>query len=174
MIELLILYSLYKKVLTMYGISKEINSVFSVLTTPSYGTIKPALNRLENASCIKTQKTMSSGGRPSTFYSITKEGVKELRTLLLKPLSQNPLQFLSDARIKLSCVSFLEGSDAHDVFVDIKSNALLHKLNAEKILSDEYTPLTFQQRIVLDNAVCEYKNFVSLVEGLEKSNASDR
>ena len=117
---------------------------------------------------------MSDGGKLSVYYSITKEGLKELKNLLLKPLSQNALQFISDSRIKLSCVSFLDKADAEEVFLDIKSNALLHKVNAEKILSDEYTPLTFQQRIVLDNAVCEYKNFISLVEGLEKSNAGNR
>ena len=174
MIEIMILYILLKHDLTMYAIHKRIQENFLAFTSPSFGAVKPALVRLEKQGCISSSKIMSDGGKLSVYYSITKEGVKELRTLLLKPLSQNPLQFLSDARIKLSCVSFLEGSDAHDVFVDIKSNALLHKLNAEKILSDEYTPLTFQQRIVLDNAVCEYKNFVSLVEGLEKSNASDR
>ena len=174
MIEIMILYILLKHDLTMYAIHKRIQENFLAFTSPSFGAVKPALVRLEKQGCISSSKIMSDGGKLSVYYSITKEGVKELRTLLLKPLSQNPLQFLSDARIKLSCVSFLEGADAHDVFVDIKSNALLHKLNAEKILSDEYTPLTFQQRIVLDNAVCEYKNFVSLVEGLEKSNASDR
>ena len=52
MIELLILYKLSDKVLTMYGILKEILESFSVLTTPSYGTIKPALNRLEKAGFI--------------------------------------------------------------------------------------------------------------------------
>lgn len=174
MIEIMILYILLKHDLTMYAIHKRIQENFLAFTSPSFGAVKPALVRLEKQGCISSSKIMSDGGKLSVYYSITKEGVKELRTLLLKPLSQNPLQFLSDARIKLSCVSFLEGSDAHDVFVDIKSNALLHKLNAEKILSDEYTPITFQQRIVLDNAVCEYKNFISLVEGLEKSNASDR
>ncbi len=40
----------------MYGISKEIRLEFSVLTTPSYGTIKPALTRLEKSGFIKTQK----------------------------------------------------------------------------------------------------------------------
>ena len=67
MIELLILYEINKKVLTMYGISKEIKSEFSVLLLPSYGTIKPALNRLEKANWIMTQKLMREGGRPSTF-----------------------------------------------------------------------------------------------------------
>lgn len=174
MIEIMILYILLKHDLTMYAIHKRIQENFIAFTSPSFGAVKPALVRLEKQGCITSSKLMSEGGKLSVYYSITKDGVKELRNLLLKPLSQNALQFLSDARIKLSCVSFLDGSDAHDVFVDIKSNALLHKLNAEKILSDEYTPLTFQQRIVLDNAVCEYKNFISLVEGLEKSNAGNR
>ena len=174
MIDLMILYILLKHDLTMYAIHKRIQENFLAFTSPSFGAVKPALVRLEKQGCISSSKIMSDGGKLSVYYSITKDGVKELRNLLLKPLSQNALQFLSDARIKLSCVSFLDGSDAHDVFVDIKSNAKLHKLNAEKILSDEYTPLTFQQRIVLDNAVCEYKNFISLVEGLEKSNASNR
>ena len=174
MIEIMILYILLKHDLTMYAIHKRIQENFIAFTSPSFGAVKPALVRLEKQGCITSSKLMSEGGKLSVYYSITKDGVKELRNLLLKPLSQNALQFLSDARIKLSCVSFLDGSDAHDVFVDIKSNALLHKLNAEKILSDEYTPLTFQQRIVLDNAVCEYKNFISLIEGLEKSNACNR
>ena len=76
MIELLILFELNRRVLTMYGISKEIRATFAVLTTPSYGTIKPALTRLENGGFVKKQKTMSKGGRPSCYYSITKE-VKE-------------------------------------------------------------------------------------------------
>ena len=174
MIEILILYILLKHDLTMYAIHKRIQENFLAFTSPSFGAVKPALVRLEKQGCIISSKIMSDGGKLSVYYSITKDGVKELRNLLLKPLSQNPLQFLSDARIKLSCVSFLDNADAHDVFLDIKSNALLHKVNAENILADEYTPLTFQQRVVLDNAICEYKNFVSLVEGLEKSNAGNR
>ena len=170
----MILYILLKHDLTMYAIHKRIQENFLAFTNPSFGAVKPALVRLEKQGCISSSKIMSDGGKLSVYYSITKDGIKELRNLLLKPLSQNALQFLSDARIKLSCVSLVDGSDAHDVFVDIKSNALLHKLNAERILSNEYTPLTFQQRIVLDNAICEYKNFISLVEGLEKSNAGNR
>ena len=53
MIELLILFVLNRKVLTMYGVSKEIKELFSVLTTPSYGTIKPALTRLEKGGFVK-------------------------------------------------------------------------------------------------------------------------
>ena len=41
----------------------------------------------------------------------------------------------------------------------------------QNIISDEYNQLSFYQRIVLDNAICEYSNFISIVEGLEKENA---
>jgi hypothetical protein len=114
---------------------------------------------------------MSDGGKLSVYYSVTKDGIKNLKEMLTQPLSSNPLQFLSDARIKLSCLSALEDGNRYSVYEDIKSNAILHKNNAENILKDEYTPLTFYQKIVLDNAVCEYKNFITLVENLEKENA---
>ena len=57
------------------------------------------------------------------------------------------------------------------MYLDIKNCALLHKNTAEKILSDDYTPQDFYQRIVLDNTICECKNFISMIEGLEKENA---
>ncbi len=171
MIDLMILYVLLKHDLTMYAIHKRIQEKFLAYTSPSFGALKPALVRLEKMGCITSAKIMSDGGKLSVYYSITKDGLKELKNLLLKPFSSNPLQFLSDARVKLSCCGFLDRDDCSDLFLDVKSNALLHKVNAEKILTDEYTPLDFYQRVVLDNAICEYKNFISMVEGLEKDNA---
>lgn len=168
MIEVMILYVLIKHDLTMYAIHKRIGEIFCAYTKPSFGAVKPALVRLEKNGCITSAKIMSDGGKLSVYYSITKDGLKELRNLLLKPFTVNPLQFFSDARIKLSCASFLDKQDCLDMFFDIKTNALLHKSNAEQTLADEYTPLTFYQRIVLDNAICEYKNFITLIEGLEK------
>ena len=102
---------------------------------------------------------------------VTKEGLKELKKLMLRSFSQNPLQFISDARIRLSCVSVLDSDEIEEVYFDVKTSALLHKANAEKIMADEYTPKTFEQKIVLDNAICEYNNFITMIEGLEKSNA---
>ena len=110
MIELLILFELNRSVLTMYGISKEIRATFAVLTTPSYGTIKPALTRLENGGFVKKQKTMSKGGRPSCYYSITKEGVEKLKHLIMAPPPENPIQFFTSARVKLACSDCLNNS----------------------------------------------------------------
>lgn len=171
MTELMILYILIKYDLTMYGIAKRIKENFLAYTNPSFGALKPALVRLEKQGCLTSAKIMSDGGKLSVYYSITKEGIKELKKLMLRSFSQNPLQFMSDARIRLSCVSVLDEDEIEEVFFDVKTTALLHKANAEKILADEYTPKTFQQKIVLDNAICEYNNFITMIEGLEKSNA---
>ena len=40
---------------------------------------------------------------------------------------------------------------------------------AKNIADDEYSQNDFYQKIILDNTICEYKNFISMIEGLEKA-----
>ncbi len=170
MIDLMILFILLKRDLTMYAIKKRISEHFSPFTNPSFGALKPSLVRLEKSKFITSSKIMSEGGKLSSFYSITDEGVKALKNLLLEPFSQNPVQFISDAKIKLSCASFLSSQDSKQMYDNIKAGAYLHRMNAKKILEDEYNSPDFYQKIVLDNTICEYNNFISMVEGFEKEN----
>ncbi len=171
MIDIMILFVLLKRDLTMYSIREHMKDKFLPFSTPSFGAIKPALNRLEKSGALKTSKIMSEGGKLSVLYSVTNEGLKLLKQLMLKNFSTNPLQFISDSKIKLCCASFLNSEDLAAMLEEIKSNAYLHKINAEKILGNEYTPVDFYQRIVLDNTVCEYNNFITMLEGFEKENA---
>ena len=165
MIELLILFELNRRVLTMYGISKEIHNTFSVLTMPSFGTIKPALTRLEKAGFVKTQKVMSDGGRPSVYYSVTKSGIDELKRLLLESPSENPVQFLTVSRIKLACADILNDEELAQLFKKLKFKAETILLDTQNIVHSN--ELSYLPHLVFDNLVCEYKNFVSLLEGLE-------
>ena len=171
MMELIILFVLTKRELTMYGIQKAISDVFDAYTRPSFGAIKPALKRLEISGFIRSRRSMSEGGKQSGFYSLTNDGNAELKRLILEDLSDNPVQFFSNARIKISCASFLSDEEASALLLRIKTKALEYKFSAENILNDEYTHLSFYQRVVLDNALCEYQNFVTLIETLEKENA---
>lgn len=164
MIELLILHELNKKILTMYGISKEIRQEFSVLTTPSYGTIKPALKRLESSGFLKTQKSMTEGGRPSTFYSISNSGKEELKRLILLPPLDNPIQFFSSARIKLYCANILNKDEQQELFKLLKYKSESVLIDVKNILENK--ELDFFGKMVFDNMICEYKNFISLLEGL--------
>ncbi len=163
MIELLILFELSRKTLTMYGISKEIKLLFSVFTTPSYGTIKPALNRLEKSGFVRVQKTMSSGGRPSTYYSITKEGEAELKNLILSQPLDNPIQFMTASRIKLACADILTGQEQQRLFNLLKPKAEMLLMEAKN--KQENQNLSYYQELVFNNMICEYKNFISLLEG---------
>ncbi len=171
MIELLILYVLLKRDFTMYAIQKHIDENFAPFTKPSFGAIKPALKRLEANGFLTSRKMMSDGGKLSVFYSISKQGKDELKRLLLEDLSENPVQFLSNARIKLACAEYLNPAEREKMFFNIKSLAMQHKCAAENMLDDEYNQYNFYQKIILDNALCEFKNFIAIVEGLEKDNA---
>lgn len=167
MIELLILHQLNQKVLTMYGISKEIRLSFSVLTTPSYGTIKPALNRLEKAGFVKTQKTMTSGGRPSTYYSITNDGVEELKSQILAEPLENPIQFLTTARVKLACAGVLSESEQLELFKSLKLKSEMIMIETKNLIQER--KMDYLSNMVFDNLICEYKNFNMLLEGFERA-----
>lgn len=169
MLEIMILFVLLKRDLTMYSIRSHMKDKFSPFSTPSFGAINPALKRLVKSGALTTSQMMSDGGKQSVFYSITNEGLKLLRKLLLSEFSGNPLQFISEASVKLCCSSFLGSEDAQFMFDDIKNNALKHKINAENILNNEYIQSDFYQKIVFDNTICAYNNFISMVEGLEKN-----
>lgn len=170
MIELLILYVILKRDYTMYSIQKRIEDYFAPFTKPSFGALKPALRRLEEKECLTTRKFMSDGGKLSVFYEITNSGINELKRLLLEDYSINPLQFLSDARIKIACADCLNNEEKTRLFFLTKSRAMQFKNNALNILKDEYNQVNFYQKIILDNAVCEYSNFITIIEGLEKDN----
>lgn len=169
MIELLILYVLSEREMTMYAVLKHILGHFSAFSKPSFGAIKPALNRLENAGFIRSRKAMSEGGKLSGFYSITQEGKEELIKIVLEKVSDNPLQFPSTVGIKISCASHLTKDERANLFFQLKTKAQEHKFSAENTLSNQKS-LTFYQKMILDNTVVEYKNLVTLIENLEKDN----
>ncbi len=158
----------------MYAIQKHIDEIFGAFTNPSFGALKPALRRLEEKGALSSRKMMSDGGKLSVYYEISRNGISELKRLLLENLSDNPLQFFSNARIKLACSDALDADERNRLYFSIKSKAAKFKSVSQSILNDEYNHKNFYQKIILDNALCEYSNFINIVEGLEKDNAGNR
>ena len=173
MIELLILYVLLKRNFTMYSIQKRIDENFAPFTKPSFGALKPALRRLEEKECLTSRKTMSDGGKLSVYYEISRNGIAELKRLRLEDWSDNPLQFLSNARAKLCCADCLNSDERKRLFFSVKSRAMQFKTLSQNVLNDEYNHINFYQKVVIDNALCEFSNLITLVEGLEKDNAGN-
>lgn len=173
MIELLILYVLLKRDFTMYSIQKRIDENFAPFTKPSFGALKPALRRLEEKECLTSRKTMSDGGKLSVYYEISRNGIAELKRLILEDLSDNPLQFLSNARAKLCCADCLNTDERKRLFFSVKSRAMQFKTLSQNVLNDDYNHINFYQKVVIDNALCEFSNLITLIEGLEKDNAGN-
>lgn len=166
MIDLLILYLLNGVPTTMYGISKKIKLGFSAYTKPSFGTIKPALKRLENQEYIISRKEMSSGGKLTAYYALTEKGLRYLKKLIMKDVSDNPVSFFSNARIKIICSSMLATDEQAELYTMLKKRAEVIKNQTEKLLNEKNSSLTFLQRIAFDNTNLEYKNFITMLEGL--------
>src|SRR5574344_119405 len=166
MIELLILYILSKKELSMYGIHKFISDNFKCLTNPSFGAIKPALDRLEEMNYISSRKTMTDGGKLTGFYSLNNSSNEYINKLLLEDLSDNPLQFFPNAEIKIICSELLSSDDRKTLFTNLKTKALQFKNDAQIIL--EKNQENFYTKIVVDNVLLQYKNFILTIEALEQ------
>lgn len=172
MIELLILYVLSISPNTMYGVLKSILKNFSPYTKPSFGTIKPALLRLEKRGIIVSNKTFSDGGKVSVMYAVTPEGLDVLKNIIINVDTENPVQFLSNARIQISCAGFLDITSQRELFDKLKKRAILIKTDAENKISDDNIAPSYFHRLVLDNTICEYNNFINLLEGLQRGSNS--
>ena len=157
----------------MYKISKYIKDYFRAYMNPSFGSIKPALKILEEKGFIESRKSLSEGGKQYGYYTITQAGREELKKLILIPISKNPVQFFANANIKISCASFLDRKEVADLLFNIKSMAMEQKFQAENILNDDYTPNTFYGKVVLDNTIKQYDNFIEFIESLEKENGKN-
>ena len=167
--EILILYILLKGQSTMYGISKTVSKLFGYITNPSFGTIQPALKRLEKKSFVKSDKFFTEGGKPYFYYSITPQGKEFLVDKLKSKPSKNPIQLFPEIKIKLTCLDILTSEDKKELCKVLKAEVLKLKTQAEAILSAGDYDDNYTGRMVLDNSVCEYKNMYDLIERLEKN-----
>lgn len=149
----------------MYGVQKKISEEFAIYTKPGFGTIKPALVRLESKGFVISRKSISEGGKVSIFYAITPSGMEELKRLIVSRTSENPVKFLNTARIKLICSSLLSNEDQVKLIeqLSLKANSIYVK--SKKLLDN--TENDFYYNMVTDNIVQEYKNFISLLEGMK-------
>lgn len=150
----------------MYGLSKCINKNYGSITKPSFGTLQPALKKLEKKKYIFSSKFYTDGGKPYFYYSVTEEGLSYLKEKLLKNTSTNPTQFVSMTKIKISCSDILNDSEREQLFNMLKTNLLKLKTETEQALSENWTKNTYH-KIVLNNTICEYKNLIDLIEELK-------
>lgn len=167
--EILILYFLTKSQNTMYGIAKMINKYFGYILSPSFGTLQPALKRMEKNGFLTSMKFFTTGGKLSFYYSVTPEGLEFLKGKLLEKLPKNPVQSYPEIKVKLACSDILDENDKKTLFSIVKTELLKLKNISDKILTSEIYEHNYFGKMVLDGSLCEYKNLLELTERLEKN-----
>jgi len=77
-LDLLILKSLAREPLHGWGIAKRIQSLSDEVLSVQQGSLYPALHRLEHQGWIAADWKDSDLGRSAKFYSLTRDGKKQL------------------------------------------------------------------------------------------------
>ncbi len=166
MIELLILYILNKRDRTLYSLRRDIIEKFGMITKPSFGTMHPAMHRLEKKEAISVDKKFSEGGKKSTFYSVTNNGKKVFKELFFEDISLNPTIFHNQLSVRLLTLSMLEKED-RDVFLqDLKQVIELQELDAKNALNDEYIKYDEYQKVVIEETLNNLESLKLMVERL--------
>jgi transcriptional regulator len=77
---LLILKILELEARTGWTISQRLRQMSNETLQVSHGSLYPALHKLEHDGWIRGEWKESATGRPAKFYSLTREGRRQLRT----------------------------------------------------------------------------------------------
>src|SRR5215468_7408374 len=77
-LDLLILKTLIREPLHGWGISKRIQILSDEVLSVQQGSLYPALHRLEQQGWIAAEWKDTDLGRPAKFYSLTRDGRKQL------------------------------------------------------------------------------------------------
>lgn len=81
-LDLLILKSLMKEPLHGWGIAKRIQALSDDVLSVQQGSLYPALHRLEQQGWITAEWKDTEVGRSGKFYSLTRDGKKQLEAEL--------------------------------------------------------------------------------------------
>lgn len=155
MIEILILYIIFKREKTIYSIRKEIIEKFGNFTTPSLGTIHPALKRLRMKEAVSVSDRMSDGGKKSSYYSITEEGKKLFKELFMQDCSHNPCLFYGQVQARFATIGLLSKEDKNE-FLDNSIKAIdLYTFKNENKLNDEFSGFDFYQTELTKKTIAE-------------------
>jgi transcriptional regulator len=77
-LDLLILKSLAREPLHGWGIAKKIESLSDDVLSVQQGSLYPALHRLEQQGWVDSDWKNTELGRSAKFYSLTRDGKKQL------------------------------------------------------------------------------------------------
>ena len=134
MTELLILAILLNGEFTIYKIKQKIENNFSVFLSASFGSIHPAIKKLEKNGFISAKRKMSGGGQKSSLYSITTEGKEHFKNLMTSEIIESPACSNQLINIKMMLLDLLDENLRKIAVESVKKYYEIHLLNTEELL----------------------------------------
>ncbi len=167
MIEILILYIIHKREKTIYSIRKDIIEIFGTFTKPSIGTIYPALKRLLKEKAVELNEITSSGGKKSSYYSITRHGYDYFKELFFNSASDNPSLFYNQLQARFGTMGLLKSEDRQKFITDFTKKMDIYQFEIENKLNDEFIELDYYQSQLLNRTLKEIKNLKDYLKNLK-------
>lgn len=167
MIEILILYTVYKREKTIYSIRKDIIEIFGAFTKPSIGTIYPALQRLLKANALTLNERISEGGKKSSYYHTTQKGLEYFKELFFNSTSENPSLFYTHLQARLGTMGLLSTEERKNFITEYTRKTEMFKFELEAKLKDEFLDLDYYQRQLLNNTLNQLQELEKYINNLE-------
>jgi PadR family transcriptional regulator, regulatory protein AphA len=88
----LILGLLAERPMTGYDIKKHVKSVLGAVTNASYGTLYPALHKLQQEGAVEVEEVPQKGRPAKKVYRITERGRSDLQGWLRQPATTDQIR----------------------------------------------------------------------------------
>jgi DNA-binding PadR family transcriptional regulator len=153
-IELLILVILLDDKSSIYGIKQKIERQFSSFFKVSFGSLYPALKKLNKNNFVAVKTDLSQGGQKRSLYSLTDRGREYFNDLMLESLPDNPNTANQLINIKILALSRVEPDKQKAVIKLILAYLEFQKIRFENILNNQENSINkFQEKFVKRNLI---------------------
>jgi DNA-binding PadR family transcriptional regulator len=164
MIEMLVLIALLDGKSSIYGIKQKIEANMGLFLKISFGSIYPALSKLEKKKIISVRSQISEGGQRRSLYSITSQGREHFNQLMLEELPDNPTTAAQLLKVKLFSISKLSQESKEQVKINILNFLDTQKLNAKNLLSSTETKFDKLQKAYIEYTIHKYSDDIEWVK----------
>jgi DNA-binding PadR family transcriptional regulator len=134
MIELLILAILLDGENTIYKIRQKLQNIFFLFISSSFGSVHPALKKLEKNELISVKRKMTEGGKKSCLYSLTNKGKKYFDELMTSAITEPVTYSNQIANIKIMLLDRLNENLRKYAIESVKKYYEIKLLNTKDLL----------------------------------------
>jgi len=172
MTDLLVLAILFDGEFTLYKIRQQIKSNFYLFLSASFGSIHPAVKKLEKNGFISVKQKMSRGGQKSSTYFITNEGKNYFKEIMTSEIAESPLFSNQLINIKIMLLDKLDADLRKASIEKVKRYYELHLLSTGELLEtlefsqNKKKEKNFFQIKLLKHYADKISREISWIEGL--------